>query len=135
MEDARASTASPQLALRGTNSLSAKITSTLSSSHADADFRDALVLLDSRPLPGNAKARRNLRMDMQRKVIVSNAGIIADFGHVAEVSFCPNIIFIALTMVLAPREYTGYLGASQWHLQRHPPAARWSSLCHVACPQ
>ncbi|KAH6681234.1 oligomeric Golgi complex subunit 6 [Plectosphaerella plurivora] len=84
MDDVRALSASPQSALRGTNSLSAKITSTLSSSHADADFRDALALLDSRALPGNAKARRNLRLDMQRKVMVSNAGIIADFGHVAE---------------------------------------------------
>ena len=68
------------------NPLSAKVTSVLSSSFADADIRDALALLDKRGLENNAETRRQLRLDVQKEVIESNGSIIREFGHVAEVS-------------------------------------------------
>ncbi len=70
------------------NPLSAKVTSVLSSSYADADIRDALALLDKRHVENNAETRRQLRLDIQKEVIESNGSIIREFGHVAEVSLC-----------------------------------------------
>ncbi len=77
-------------ALKGLNNpLASKVTSVLSASYADADFRDSLALLDERHVQNNAETRRRLRLDVQKEVINSNGGVIAEFGRVAEVS-CPE---------------------------------------------
>ncbi|KAH6653740.1 oligomeric Golgi complex subunit 6 [Truncatella angustata] len=72
------------LSLRSTNPLNSKVTSVLSTSYADAEFRDALTLLDERGVTNNADARRQLRLDIQKDVIESNGEIITEFGRVAE---------------------------------------------------
>lgn len=68
------------------NPLSSKVTSVLSTSYADSEFRDALALLDSRGLRNTAETRRRLRLDLQKEVIDSNGQIINEFGRVADVS-------------------------------------------------
>jgi conserved oligomeric Golgi complex subunit 6 len=74
--------------MRSLNPLSSKVTAVLSTSHADAEFRDALALLDERGLENNAETRRQLRLELQNNVIDSNGEIVNEFGRVAEVS-CP----------------------------------------------
>ena len=69
----------------GTSALSSKITSVLSTSYADTEFREALFLLDERGLQNVAENRRRLRLDLQKEVIDSNGEIIHEFGKVAEV--------------------------------------------------
>ncbi|KAH8169047.1 conserved oligomeric complex COG6 domain-containing protein [Sarocladium implicatum] len=61
-----------------------KATSILSSSYSDAEFRDALSLLDERHVQNDAGTRRRLRLDLQKEVINSNGEIVAEFGRVAE---------------------------------------------------
>ncbi|KAL8378316.1 hypothetical protein RB599_008222 [Gaeumannomyces hyphopodioides] len=79
-----ASSGSPT-ALKGSlNPLSSKVTSVLSTSYADSEFRDALALLDSRGLQNSAETRRRLRLDLQKEVIDSNGQIINEFGRVAD---------------------------------------------------
>ncbi|KAH8645632.1 oligomeric Golgi complex subunit 6 [Xylariales sp. PMI_506] len=75
---------SPGLPLRTSNPLSSKVTSVLSTSYADAEFRDALALLDERGIRNSAETRRQLRLDVQKEVIESNGQIIKEFGAVAE---------------------------------------------------
>lgn len=72
--------------LRASNPLSSKVTSLLSTSYADSDFRDALSLLDERGVHNTPETRRQLRLDLQRELIDSNGEIITEFGKVAEVS-------------------------------------------------
>ena len=73
-------------ALKGLNNpLASKVTSILSASYADAEFRDSLGLLDGRNAQNNAETRRRLRLDVQKEVIDSNGEVIAEFGRVAEV--------------------------------------------------
>ncbi|KAI0441812.1 oligomeric Golgi complex subunit 6 [Xylaria telfairii] len=67
-----------------TNPISSKITSVLSTSYADSEFREALVLLDERGISNNAETRRQLRLDVQKEVINSNGQIIGEFGRVAD---------------------------------------------------
>ena len=67
------------------NPLSSKVTTVLSASYADSEIRDALTLLDSRGVENNAETRRQLRLNVQKEVIVCNGDIIREFGHVAEV--------------------------------------------------
>jgi conserved oligomeric Golgi complex subunit 6 len=74
----------PGLPLRSANALSSKVTSVLSTSYADAEFRDALGLLDERGLGNSAETRRQLRLDVQKEVIESNGQVITEFGRVAE---------------------------------------------------
>lgn len=76
--------------LKGLNNpLTSKVTSVLSASYTDADFRDSLALLDERNVHNNAETRRRLRLDVQKEVIDSNGEVIAEFGRVAEVGcFC-----------------------------------------------
>ncbi|KAI5854090.1 oligomeric Golgi complex subunit 6 [Durotheca rogersii] len=69
---------------RASNPLSSKVTSVLSTSYADAEFRESLALLDERGISNNAETRRQLRLDVQKEVIDSNGKIIAEFGKVAE---------------------------------------------------
>ncbi|KAL5597055.1 hypothetical protein BROUX41_006278 [Berkeleyomyces rouxiae] len=71
--------------LRGiTNPLTSKVTSVLSTSFADSEFRDTLALLDSRGLVNTPDTRRQLRLGLQKEIIDSNGVILDDFGRVAE---------------------------------------------------
>ncbi|KAK8084544.1 oligomeric complex COG6 [Apiospora hydei] len=74
----------PGLAPRSSNPLTSKVTTVLSTSYADAEFRDALSLLDQRGIGNAAETRRQLRLDVQKEVIESNGEIITEFGRVAE---------------------------------------------------
>ncbi|KAI1751110.1 oligomeric Golgi complex subunit 6 [Xylaria castorea] len=67
-----------------TNPISSKITSVLSTSYADSEFREALALLDARGISNSAETRRQLRLDIQKEVIDSNGQIIGEFGRVAD---------------------------------------------------
>ncbi|KAJ3575489.1 hypothetical protein NPX13_g4014 [Xylaria arbuscula] len=69
---------------RATNPISTKVTSVLSTSYADSEFREALVLLDDRGISNSAETRRQLRLDIQKEVIDSNGQIINEFGRVAD---------------------------------------------------
>ncbi|KAK4156414.1 oligomeric complex COG6-domain-containing protein [Chaetomidium leptoderma] len=81
----QSTTAPPSsLAVKAANPLSSKVTTVLSSSYADADFREALVLLDERGVSNTAETRRHLRLDLQKEVIDSNGEIIDEFAKVAE---------------------------------------------------
>ncbi|KAI0875323.1 oligomeric complex COG6 [Hypoxylon argillaceum] len=75
---------SPGLSSRTTNPISSKVTSVLSTSYADAEFREALALLDERGISNSAETRRQLRLDVQKEVIDSNGQIISEFGRVAD---------------------------------------------------
>jgi len=79
------SSAPTQTLAKGSNPLSSKVASVLSTSYADTEFREALVLLDERGLVNTAEARRKLRLDLQKEVINSNGEIIGEFAKVAEV--------------------------------------------------
>ena len=68
----------------GGNPLSTKLTSVLSTSYVDSEFREALALLDERGVSNSAETRRRLRLDVQKEVIDSNGQIIAEFGRVAD---------------------------------------------------
>lgn len=70
---------------RGSNALSARITSVLSASYADFEIRDALETLDARGVQNTAETRRQLRLDVQKEVIQCNGEVVKDFGQVAEV--------------------------------------------------
>ncbi|KAH8706847.1 oligomeric complex COG6-domain-containing protein [Ilyonectria robusta] len=74
----------PHTALKGLNPLTSKVTSVLSTTHSDTEFRDALLLLDQRGIQNDAETRRRLRLDLQKEVIDSNAEVITEFGRVAE---------------------------------------------------
>lgn len=65
--------------------LASKVTSILSSSYSDTEFRDALALLDERNVQNDAETRRRIRLDLQKEVIDSNGEIVGEFGRVAEV--------------------------------------------------
>jgi hypothetical protein len=65
--------------------LGARLTSVLSSSYADYEIRDALRLLDDGGVHNDEDTRRNLKANAQKQAIDSNAKIVDDFGHVAEV--------------------------------------------------
>ncbi len=81
------STAAPpsSAAAKAANPRSSKVTSVLSSSYADTEFREALALLDERGVSNTAETRRQLRLDLQKEVIDSNGEIIDEFARVAEV--------------------------------------------------
>ncbi|WAO87788.1 Conserved oligomeric Golgi complex subunit 6 [Fusarium falciforme] len=64
--------------------LASKVTSVLSTTHSDSEFRDALSLLDQRGIQNDAETRRRVRLDLQKEVIDSNGEVIAEFGRVAE---------------------------------------------------
>jgi hypothetical protein len=70
---------------RGLTPLTSKVTSVLSTTHSDTEFRDALTLLDERRIQNDAETRRRIRLDLQKEVIDSNGEVIAEFGRVAEV--------------------------------------------------
>jgi conserved oligomeric Golgi complex subunit 6 len=66
------------------NPLSSKLNTVLATSYADSDFRDAIALLDTRSVRNTPDTRRQLRLQVQKNVIASSAGIIQEFRHVAE---------------------------------------------------
>ena len=67
------------------SALTTRITSVLSTSYVDADMREALRTLDENHVQNTPKARRRLRLDIQKEVIDRNGEIVRDFGQVAEV--------------------------------------------------
>lgn len=73
--------------LRSHNPLTSKVTTVLSTSYVDSEFRDALQLLDGRSLKNTPETRRQLRLELQKEVIDSNGEIVFQFGRVADVSF------------------------------------------------
>lgn len=75
----------PTSVSKGVNPLASKVTTVLSTSYSDTEFRDALSLLDGRGIQNDAETRRRIRLDLQREVIDSNGEIIGEFGRVAEV--------------------------------------------------
>ncbi|AEO67758.1 cb61f820-257b-4d34-84aa-5e834d65c485 [Thermothielavioides terrestris] len=76
--------ATPSLAVKAGNPLSSKVTTVLSSSYADTEFREALALLDERGTLNTAETRRQLRLDLQKEVLDRNGEIIDEFAKVAE---------------------------------------------------
>jgi conserved oligomeric Golgi complex subunit 6 len=70
---------------KGANTLTSKVSSVLSASYADTEFRDSLALLDERGLHSTAETRRQLRLELQNEVIESNGEIINEFAKVAHV--------------------------------------------------
>jgi hypothetical protein len=75
---------SPPASQRST-ALSNRLTSVLSASYADSDIRDSLETLSLRGIHNTAGIRRQIRLDVQKEVVDSNAEIVRDFGKVAEV--------------------------------------------------
>lgn len=71
--------------LKGLGALASKVTTVLSTSYSDAEFRDALALLDQRGVKNDAETRRQIRLGLQKEVIDSNGEIIDELGSVAEV--------------------------------------------------
>lgn len=65
--------------------LANKLTNVLSASYADSEIRDALRHLDISDIQNTPENRRKIRLDVQKEVIDCNAGILDDFGAVAEV--------------------------------------------------
>jgi conserved oligomeric Golgi complex subunit 6 len=72
-------------ASKGSTSLTSKVTTILSTSYSDAEFRDALALLDERGVKNDPETRRQIRLDLQKEVIDSNSSVVAEFGKIAEV--------------------------------------------------
>ncbi|KAI8298540.1 Conserved oligomeric Golgi complex subunit 6 [Colletotrichum sp. SAR11_59] len=60
------------------------LTTVLSTSYADSEFRDALQLLDGRGLKNTPETRRQLRLELQKEVIDSNGEIVFQFGRVTD---------------------------------------------------
>ncbi|KAK4237215.1 oligomeric complex COG6-domain-containing protein [Achaetomium macrosporum] len=77
-------TSTPTFAYQAASPLSSKVTTVISSSYADTEFREALALLDERGILNTAETRRQLRLDLQKEVIDSNGEIIDEFAKVAE---------------------------------------------------
>ena len=71
--------------LKASTTLTSKVTTILSTSYSDAEFRDALALLDERGVKNDPETRRQLRLDLQKEVIDSNSAVLAEFGKIAEV--------------------------------------------------
>ncbi|GJN71615.1 Golgi transport complex subunit 6 [Purpureocillium lilacinum] len=69
---------------RGNNPLTTKLSTVLSTSYSDADFREALALLDERGVGNDARTRRRIRLDVHKEVISSNSLIVDEFGRVAD---------------------------------------------------
>jgi conserved oligomeric Golgi complex subunit 6 len=70
---------------KSSTALTSKVATILSTSYSDAEFRDALALLDERGVKNDPETRRQLRLDLQKEVIDSNSSVIAEFGKIAEV--------------------------------------------------
>jgi hypothetical protein len=92
---------SPPPSQRST-ALSTRLTSVLSASYADSDIRDALETLSVRGIHNTAETRRQLRLDVQKEVVDSNAEIVRDFGNVAEVRMSPHCVRIEAPEKLMP---------------------------------
>lgn len=70
---------------KGLTPLASRVTSVLSNSYSDTEFREALALLDGRHVLNDAETRRQIRMSLQKEVIDNNGNIVGEFGKVAEV--------------------------------------------------
>ena len=71
--------------IQRTSLLSNKLASILSASYADSEIRDALNQLDATDIQNTPETRRRIRLDVQKEVIECNAGVIDEFGAIAEV--------------------------------------------------
>ncbi|KAJ9134800.1 Oligomeric Golgi complex subunit 6 [Pleurostoma richardsiae] len=69
---------------RTLNPLLAKVSTVLSTSYADGEFRSALSLVDDRGIGTKVGTRRRLRLGLQKEVIETNRLVIDEFGRVAE---------------------------------------------------
>lgn len=69
---------------KSSTALTSRVATILSTSYSDAEFRDALVLLDERGVINDPETRRQLRLDLQKEVIDSNSSVVAEFGKIAE---------------------------------------------------
>lgn len=65
--------------------LASKASSILSTSYSDAEFRDALFLLEEQGIDNNPITRRQIRLDLVKEVVDCNGKIIDEFGKIAEV--------------------------------------------------
>ncbi|OAQ66652.1 component of oligomeric golgi complex 6 [Pochonia chlamydosporia 170] len=74
---------------KSSNSLTTKVTAVLSTSFADAEFREALSLLDEKEFANDARNRRQIRIDFHKNVMDCNGVIVDSFGQVAEVNIIP----------------------------------------------
>lgn len=74
------------VASKRSTALSTKLAAVLSTPYADSEIREALRLFDIRDVTSDSWSRQNLKALAEREVIDSNARIVDDFGHVAEVS-------------------------------------------------
>lgn len=91
-----------------------KVTSILSSSYTDGEFRDTLTLLDARGVTNNPETRRRLRLDMQKQVIDSNGEIVNEFGRVAEVSIIAYVkIVLIIDALKATETHQSYSAQAQ----------------------
>lgn len=110
--------------LKGLNNpLTSKVTSVLSASYTDADFRDSLALLDERGVHNNAETRRRLRLDVQKDVIDSNGEVIAEFGRVAEVGVFT--LLFALQLAFQPSFCYVVNQLANNHNRTATPSDRW----------
>lgn len=67
------------------NPLATRVSSILSTSYSDADFRGTLTVIDGRGIKNDGNARRRLRLHLQREVIEKNGKVLDEFGLVSEV--------------------------------------------------
>ena len=74
--------------IRNNSSVATKLASVLSTSYSDAEFREALDLLDQRQIVNDGRGRRQIRLNLQKDVLDCNEVIVNEFGRVAEVSLC-----------------------------------------------
>lgn len=80
-----ASSHGQQYSSKAANPLTSRVTSVLSTSYTDTEFRDSLLLLDSRQTQNDGQTRRRFRLDLQKEVMDKDGEIIDEFGHIAEV--------------------------------------------------
>lgn len=106
--------------------LSHKLTSVLSASYADFEIRDALRQLDATHIQNTSEVRRGLRFDVQKEVIDCNAGIIDDFGAVAEVRLPACCVWLLAEHSSAITADWFYHSKSQQVLCRNKAACRHS---------
>lgn len=76
----------PSTYSRSSNPLLSRVTEVLSTSYADAEFRQTLQLVDERQVHSDSKARRGLKLALHRELLEQNASILREFGKVVEVS-------------------------------------------------
>lgn len=90
---------------RSSNPLTAKAGAVLSTTYSDAEFREALDLLDQRGITNDSRTRRQIRLDLQKDVIDCNGTIIGEFAKVAEVCYSTAYTSAGLTACYGNSNY------------------------------